>query len=55
MLCVGSLQSSILAAPDNLKRSQKPISNENFERETNESDYYAAAGSNRLKKFHVPL
>ena len=55
MLGFGSLQSSILAAPDNLKCSQKPIGNKDFPREANHSNYYAATSSNRLKNFHVLL
>jgi hypothetical protein len=55
MIGVGSLQPSILAAPDNLKSSQKPKGNKDFRREANQSDYYAASSSNRLKNFHVLL
>jgi len=55
MLGVGSLQSSILAASDNLKSSQKPIGNEDFPSEANQSNDYAAISSNRLKNFHVLL
>jgi hypothetical protein len=55
VLGFGSLQSGILAAPDNLKSSQKPISNQDFRREANQSNYYAASSSNRLKNFHVLL
>jgi len=55
MLGFGSLQPSIFAAPDNLKSSQKPIGNQDFRREANQSDYYAASSSNRLKDFHVLL